>query len=587
MSATARQPHFALLLGLAWLLVVLQLLAQNWHDTAQTLLDTDDAMRLVQMRDWLAGQGWYDTTFARVQPPAGYASHWSRLIDVGLAGTLWIFALFCDGALAERLMRTAWPMLWLLPAMAGTAAIAWRIAGREAALIALLLALVGLPAFHQFRPGRIDHHNVQIALSVLVVAATVWSDRVRFAAWAAGALTGLALAIGLECLPYLLVCAAAFALRYIVTRDGAQAAAGYGLALAASSVVAFLAIVAPAHWGRGVCDAIAVNWLALVLTGGLGLWLGGRLFGERLPVRLAWGGATAAAAIGLFVLIEPRCLKGPYAMMDPQVWAIWLSHVREMQPLIPLMAKSPLTAIAIATFPVAALAAAVVLIRDPALRRDFGYLAATAAFVSAFVTTLAAIKAYSYATWLGMPLVAAFALHLFAALKLHALVPRFAVGMLLTPAALSIGAISIANAAGLDDHESFNRPEREACLKTASYAPFAALPKGLVAADIDFGPFLLALTPHAVLAAPYHRLSSGIVAAHEAFAAFPGEARQILARLGVTYVITCGPRPPNDLAGPRLAASLWGRLQAKDAPDWLEPVSAAGQPFNVWRVRPL
>ena len=35
------------------------------------------------------------------------------------------------------------------------------------------------------------------------------------------------------------------------------------------------------------------------------------------------------------------------------------------------------------------------------------------------MTTLAAIKAYSYATWLGMPLVAAFALHLFAALRLQ------------------------------------------------------------------------------------------------------------------------------------------------------------------------
>jgi len=586
MSATTRQPHFALLLALAWLLVVLQLVAQNWHDTAQTLLDTDDAMRLVQMRDWLAGHGWYDTNFARVQPPTGYESHWSRLIDVGLAGTLWVFGLFFDGALAERLMRTTWPMLWLLPAMAGTAAIAWRIAGREAALIALLLALVGLPAFHQFRPGRIDHHNVQIALSVLVVAATVWSDRVRWAGYAAGALTGLALAIGLECLPYLLVCAAAFALRYIVTRDGARAAADYGLALAAASIVAFLLIVPPPHWGRGVCDAIAVNWLTLVLTGGLGLWLGGTLFGSRLPVRLAWGGATALAAAALFVWIEPRCLKGPYAMMDPQVWAIWLTHVREMQPLIPLMGKSPLTAIAIVTFPAAALLAALVLIRDRDLRRDFGYLAATAALVSAFITTLAAIKAYSYATWLGMPLVAAFALHLFAALKLHALVPRFAVGMLLTPAALSIGAISIANAAGLDDRESFNRPEREACLKTTNYAPLASLPKGLIAADIDFGPFLLALTPHSVLAAPYHRLSSGIVAAHEVFAAPPDDARRMLATLGVTYVVTCGPRPPNDLAGPRLRASLWGRLQAKEIPDWLEPVAGtASGPLVVYRVK--
>ena len=122
-----------------------------------------------------------------------------------------------------------------------------------------------------------------------------------------------------------------------------------------------------------------------------------------------------------------------------------------MQPLIPLMAKSPLTAIAIVTFPAAALFAALVLIRDRDLRRDFGYLAATAAFVSAFVTTLAAIKAYSYATWLGMPLVAAFALHLFAALKLQSLVPRFAVGMLLDAG----GAVDRG-----DQHRQCGRPRR-------------------------------------------------------------------------------------------------------------------------------
>jgi hypothetical protein len=255
-----------------------------------------------------------------------------------------------------------------------------------------------------------------------------------------------------------------------------------------------------------------------------------------------------------------------------------------MQSLIPLMAKSPVTAIAIATFPAAALCAAIVLIRDRDLRRDFGCLAATAAFVSAFVTTLVAVKAYSYATWLGMPLVAAFALHLFAALKLHSVVPRFAVGLMLTPAALSIATISIANAAGLDDHETFNRPEREACLKTASYAPLARLPKGLIAADADYGPFLLALTPHSVLAAPYHRLSAGIIAAHEVFAAPPEEAHRKLKHLGASYVVTCGAHPPSDVAGPRLRASLWGRLQAKDVPDRLEPIAGTA-PFELYRLR--
>ena len=250
MPATTRQPHFALLLGLAWLLAVVQLVAQHWAVTAQTLLDTDDAMRLVQMRDWLAGQGWYDLTQRRLA--GGYKSHWSRLIDAGLAGTLRVFSLFTEPAMAERLMRTVWPMLWLLPTMGGAAAIAWRIAGRDAALIALLLGVLGFHALYQFRPGRIDHHNVQIALSMLLVAATVWSDRARWAAAAAGAITGLALAIGLECLPYLVVCGAAFALRYTLDASAARAARDYGLALTVSSLVGFFAVVGPAHWSQGV-----------------------------------------------------------------------------------------------------------------------------------------------------------------------------------------------------------------------------------------------------------------------------------------------------------------------------------------------
>ena len=66
MPATMRQPHFALLLGVAWLLIVIQLLAQHWSATALVLADTDDAMRLAQLRDWLAGQGWYDLTQGRI-----------------------------------------------------------------------------------------------------------------------------------------------------------------------------------------------------------------------------------------------------------------------------------------------------------------------------------------------------------------------------------------------------------------------------------------------------------------------------------------------------------------------------------------
>ncbi|HYI04579.1 MAG TPA: hypothetical protein VD858_06800, partial [Reyranella sp.] len=234
-----RQPNFPALVTLVWLLVALALLLQHWTQTAETLLDTDDAMRLAQLRNWLGGpglfSGWFDLHQARMQPPEGYGTHWSRLIDAGLAGLLFVFGLFTDNASAERLMRAWWPLLWLLPTIAGMAAIAWRVAGREAATVALLLALVGVPAYQQFTPGRIDHHNVQIALTMLTVAATVWSDRWRWGATAAGLLTGLALTIGFEAVPYLAACGAVFAFRYVADREASGDLVCYGRWLAASS----------------------------------------------------------------------------------------------------------------------------------------------------------------------------------------------------------------------------------------------------------------------------------------------------------------------------------------------------------------
>ena len=219
----------------------------------------------------------------------------------GLAGTLWFFGLFFDGALAERLMRTAWPMLWLLPTMAGTAAIAWRLAGREAALIALLLAVVGLPAFHQFRPGRIDHHNVQIALSVLAVAATVWSDRVRWAAVAAGAVTGLAMAIGLECLPYLIVCArglrGALCGRSQRPRVRPPTTGWHSRRVRSRR---FFVIVGPDHWTRGVCDDDR-DQLGRARRRSAACWPRGspsRVNERPRPVRLACALIGAAAIAG-------------------------------------------------------------------------------------------------------------------------------------------------------------------------------------------------------------------------------------------------------------------------------------------------
>ncbi len=584
-SASTRQPSFALLFGIACLLVGVQMMAQFWAATAYTLPDTDDALRLVQVRDFLSGQGWFDLHQARFDPPSGYDSHWSRLIDAGLAALFMTFKTIVDPALAERLMLALWPVLWLVPMIGATAAIAWRLGGRPAACAALLLAVFGLPGMGQFRPGRIDHHNVQIALAALSVACAVWSDRKRSAALAAGAVTGLALAIGLEGLPVLGLSGAAIALRFVVDPAAASSLRGYGTALAATTAAAFLVSVGPDHWASSVCDELAINSAAAVITVACGV-VALSLVDISSPWRrgLALAG-VAVASVALGLSLEPACIGGPFAMTDPVVRTLWLDRISEMQSLASMLRMTPLNAVAEAAFPALALSATLVLAHER--RRDFGFLTAAAAFLLALAIMLDVNKYYAYALWLGAPLVAAAALAALDRVGRDSLVPRFIAVMLVTPMSVTLGAMSIATAAGTAEGIDINPPDRQACVNRANLAQLARLPAGLLIPDqLEWASYLLAFTPHAVLAGPYHRMSAAILTAHRAFALPPDQAHAVVAATAADYLLACGAQGPLGLDPDETAASLWGHLKRGDVPDWLEPVAPFdGRPFSVYRVK--
>lgn len=587
-----RLPVFTILFALAWLLAAGQLIAEYWAATAITMPDTDDAMRLVELRRFLAGGmlSWFDLHEPRLGLPPGYDTHWSRLVDAGLAGVFLLFRVFANDALAERLMAVVWPLLWLVPVIGGAAAIAWRLAGREAAIIVLLLAVFSGPGIQQFRPGRIDHHNVQIALSMLVVAATVWSDRVRWTAIAAGALTGLALAVGFEGLLFLVLCGAAFAMRFVFNGSGRVELRDYGLALAAGALAAFLVSTPPGRWMQPACDMIAVNSTAAVMVAGLGLALVALVALVASPSRLTRVGLAAAPgilAVAIFVILDPRCLEGHFALVDPAVRPIWLDHVSEMQPLTELIRQAAATGLATAAFPLAALAAALMIAREKNLYRSFGPLAAAAALLMAVAYMIIVVRGSSYAIWLGMPFVAAAMWQLFTLLKLDNLALRFAAALLVTPTAVTLGAVTLASAAGQPELTNLNPPERAGCIAKSNYRALASLRPGLMAInDLEWAPYMLAWTEHSVLAAPYHRLSSSIVLSYRIFATSPDKARSLVAQAGAAYIVLCGQRGTVGLSDQERQASLWARLQSGRAPDWLQPIPqdpASG--FRVWRVK--
>lgn len=135
------------------------------------------------------------------------------------------------------------------------------------------------------------------------------------------------------------------------------------------------------------------------------------------------------------------------------------------------------------------------------------------------------------------------------------------------------------------DSQAAKREDRAACLASAAFAPIAELPPGIVLAPIDAGSHLLALTPHSVLAAPYHRNNHGNRAALDAFLSEPDFARQILHANNVTYVMTCAGLRETDALAARAPHGLAAALIAGKTPNWLTALPRNG-PFQVFVIQP-
>src|SRR3972149_4166643 len=122
--------------------------------------------------------------------------------------------------------------------------------------------------------------------------------------------------------------------------------------MAASAALAFVVSVDPARWTRSLCDAIAINSAAAVICAGLALALAGYVRHERTVARALAVAGAGSVALAVFLLFEPRCIRGPFVMADPAIWPIWLDQVREFQPLLTVLRINPLTGAAMAAFPV-------------------------------------------------------------------------------------------------------------------------------------------------------------------------------------------------------------------------------------------
>jgi hypothetical protein len=547
-------------------------------------VDNDDMLRLMQVRDLLAGKSWFDLNEPRIDPPHGLDSHWSRLIDGGIAGLVLLFRLFAEAGVAELAARAVWPLLWVVPTFLLVARAARSLAGpscADAAAVtaALHLALCFPVALLQFSPGRLDHHNVQNLSAVALFATSLALDGSKASGRRLGAAAAIALAIGFETLPFVVAAAAVATLRYIL-RGTANEIGGFCETLA--SGVALLFAVQTSSNVRFVptCDALGVNGVGACVAGGLTILIGTRAGSARSPIgRAALSAAAAAIAALAFFLPEPSCMAGPFGRADAALAKVWHAEINEQRPIrFSLSRQSIFLHVALPTAVAAGLLAASAVMR----RSDLGR-AATAAFFLCAGSLMAAdvLRHAPYPVIMSSVVIGATIPGLLLSggraspASPSAIVLSFCLGV---PA---IGAPLVekaALAAGHVPQMPYTARSADDCRSGSDLEGLAALPAGLVLAPLELGTAILTATHHSVLSTPYHRTSNTIVAAE---AALRGDGRRLLSLVverAVDYVAVC--TTTNHAAGSAAAESAAGL-----APDRFVPVVEEG-PLRVYRIVP-
>lgn len=561
-------------------------------------LENDSAVRLVVIRELMAGQGWFDMSLPRLGPGTDFQIHWSRLVDGPIAGLIWISGFFTDRADAEYLALTIWPLALFAAIILLPAAIAARLGGGVAGLVAGLVSALTFNSNRLFKPGAMDHHNLQMVLLAVVILGLVGRKRPGLAALGGFAMA-YSLAIGVETLPHLAVAAVAMALIWFAGGPAERPGAlGFAAGLGAGLPVLFLVSAPAAAYRGGFCDALSVDLAVPVTLGAAALGLAASLVSTRsAAMRLAVLGVAGAVIALVTLRYLPACLTNPYAALDPYLRDRWLALVNEAQSLPFILRHQIVTPLYLGFY---LLAGAAMLISlgfaraRPAQRAE--WLSFAALLAVSLVMSWYQVRGTVAANLVSIvPMAAAIA-----GLRLRMAerrAPRYgflALGLLI--ACLPITWWSAANLIGRTQHPGGTMPagvtaaapvSRGGCFTPDGFAALAALPPGLISANSNLGAQLLLNTPHRVLAAPYHRNQAGMRAQLEISLAGSGaEAEAVMRRVGVTYVVSCDDDP--ELATlATLGFSGFGlKLQHGEVPDFLVPVPLdADTALRVYRLR--
>jgi hypothetical protein len=578
--------HWRWLVVAAWLGFAAYLIHSRWVGILGFALgDTDDNMRIAQVRALLAGQDWYDLRQYKLNWPEGANIHWSRLVDLPLAGLILLGRLFLSGPDAERLAVTIAPLLPLLVMMVSLSLTVRRLVAPAAWPLAIVALFFAGSTMGMFNPTRIDHHGWQLALLAVAVAGISDPKRARGGA-VLGIASALSLSIGLEMLIYLALGGAAMVVFWIVERDERRRLATYAASLAGGTALGFLVFASYANRAP-VCDALSPVWLSDSLLAGafmLGLaWFSPLKWHHRLGMAALAGVILAA----FHALVWPHCLTRLEGV-SPELYELWLSHVREARPVY---RHGWRTATLILALPIAGLFGWSFLVWW--VRRDLDRLRRVAAAGLPALTALALLFGQTRAGPAAQMLAIPGAVGMVWFVSPIAFRSENSIVRVLGTTAivlLGLGGLVPLAVDSLPQKKSTSREiaiskANRGCPSLWAMRPVAKQPKGTIFTFGDLSPRVISVTHHRAIMGPYHRNSQAIIDSMKLFRGDADQAHRLVRKYRADYLMTCPMMSQSTIYMSEAPKGFYGQLEKGQVPSWLQPIDLGkDSPLKMWKV---
>ncbi|KUO53749.1 MAG: hypothetical protein APF82_05190 [Sphingomonadales bacterium BRH_c42] len=304
---------------LVWAGLCVLLLAMAGNDIAQGRVPGADSMlRLAQVRDLIAGQGWFDLHQYRIAPGKAASMDLSRLVDAPLLLSITLLTPFMGQPMAEQVTMIAVPLLVMGLILAAVGRLAWRLHGVESAVFACLAVGFAPAIIEQVQPLRIDHYPYQILAAALALWAIAWRSPMM-----GGAAAGFAMAAGtmisLEMLPLTAAFGGVLALRWLREPQLRGWLVAY-MQVMALGMVALFAVTRGVADLEAHCHVISPPQLGFFLVAALGTGAIAALPQLTRPMLVALFCLAGALALGFVALTGGQCLAMPRDWPGLPVW---------------------------------------------------------------------------------------------------------------------------------------------------------------------------------------------------------------------------------------------------------------------------